>query len=83
MKDFEVKKVWNGRISIRDYIVEGQIKKKEPVRVVYKKDQMILSPEQLAKRDYITECISKYNGKKYKLYDYVWKPMDTRQGVLI
>ena len=72
MKNFEVKKVWNGRVSLREDIVERQIKKKEPMRVLYKSDQMILSPEQLEKRDYITECISRYNGKKYKLYDYVW-----------
>ena len=83
MKNSEVKKSWNGRISLRDYIVETQIRKKEPVRVLYKSDQMILSPEQLEKRDYMTECISRYTGKKYKLYDYVWKPQDNRQGELI
>ena len=31
----------------------------------------------------MTECTSRYSGKKYKLYDYVWKPQDNRQGDLI
>ena len=83
MQNFEVKKVWNGRISLREDVVEKQIKKKEPMRVLFKDDHMILTIEQLEKRDYITECVSRYNGKKYKLYDYVWKPLDTRQGELI
>ena len=27
MRKYEVKKLWNGRVSLRDYIVEEQIKK--------------------------------------------------------
>ena len=27
MRKYEVKKLWNGRVSFRDYIVEEQIKK--------------------------------------------------------
>jgi hypothetical protein len=83
MKKYDVKKLWNGRVSLRDYIVEDQIKKQKSIMVRYEDDIMILSPMELEKRDSMTECISKYNGQKYKLYDYVWKPKDNKQGELI
>ncbi len=83
MKKYDVKKLWNGRVSLRDYIVEEQIRKKKSIIVRYQDDTMILSPLQLEKRDSMTECISKFNGQKYKLYDYVWKPADKNQRELI
>ena len=83
MKKYDVKKLWNGRVSLRDYIVEEQIKKNKSIIVRYQDDTMILSPLQLEKRDSMTECISKFNGQKYKLYDYVWKPVDKSQRELI
>ncbi len=83
MKKYDVKKLWNGRVSLRDYIVEEQIKKNKSIIVRYQDDTMILSPLQLEKRDSMTECISKFNGQKYKLYDYVWKPADKNQRELI
>ncbi len=83
MKKYDVKKLWNGRVSLRDYIVEEQIRKKKSIIVRYQDDTMILSPLQLEKRDSMTECISKFNGQKYKLYDYVWKPVDKSQRELI
>jgi hypothetical protein len=43
----------------------------------------MLSPVQLEKKFSMTECISRYNGKKYKLYDYVWNPVDKNQRELI
>ena len=83
MKKYDVKKLWNGRVSLRDYIVEEQIRKKKSIIVRYQDDTMILSPLQLEKRDSMTECTSKFNGQKYKLYDYVWKPADKNQRELI
>ena len=74
MRKYDVKKLWNGRVSLRDYIVEEQIKKKKSIMVRYEDDIMILSPMELEKRDSMTECTSRFNGQKYKLYDYVWKP---------
>ena len=29
MRMYDVKKLWNGRVSLRDYIVEEQIRKKK------------------------------------------------------
>jgi len=31
----------------------------------------------------MTTVKSKFDGKSYKLYDYVWRPQDKNQGVLI
>jgi hypothetical protein len=83
MRKYDVKKLWNGRVSLRDYIVEDQIKKQKSIMVRYEDDIMILSPMDLEKRDSMTECTSKYNGQKYKLYDYVWKPAVKNQRELI
>lgn len=77
MKKVEVKKLWNGRISLRDYIVEAAIAKPESIMVRYQDDIMILSPMELESKKFsMTECTSKFNGKTYKLYDYDWKPAD-------
>jgi hypothetical protein len=83
MKKVEVKKLWNGRISLRDYVVDAALEKPESIMVRYKDDIMILSPMQLEKKFSITECTSKYDGKKYKLYDYDWKPADKNQRRLV
>ena len=83
MRKVEVKKLWNGRVSLRDYVVDAAIAKPESIMVRYGDDIMILSPMQLEKKFSMTECVSKYNGKKYKLYDYVWTPAAKNQRELI
>ena len=54
MKKVEVKKLWNGRISLRDYVVDAALEKPESIMVRYKDDIMILSPMQLEKKFSIT-----------------------------
>lgn len=83
MRNYEVKKLWNGRVSLRGYVVDSQIKKNEPIKVTFKNDTMILSVRELMKKDSMTECTSKFDGTKYKLYDYVWRPIDKRQKELL
>ena len=83
MRNYEVKKIWNGRVSLRSYVVDSQIKKNEPIKVTFKNDTMILSVRELMKKDSMTECTSKFDGTKYKLYDYVWRPIDKRQKELL
>ena len=83
MKKVEVKKLWNGRVSLRDYIVDDALSKQQGIRVKYKDEMMMLSPGQLEKKFSMTECTSKYDGKKYKLYDYDWKPADKNQRRLV
>jgi uncharacterized protein YdcH (DUF465 family) len=39
MKKVEVKKLWNGRVSLRDYIVDDALSKQQGIRVKYK-DEM-------------------------------------------
>jgi hypothetical protein len=63
MKKVEVKKLWNGRVSLRDYIVDDALSKQQGIRVKYKDEMMMLSPGQLEKKFSMTECISRYNGK--------------------
>ena len=83
MRNYEVKKLWNGRVSLRSYVVDSQIKKNEPIKVTFKNDTMILSVRELMKKDSMTEGTSKFDGTKYKLYDYVWRPIDKRQKELL
>ena len=76
MIDYKAKKIFNGHISIRDYIVRKAIRSNESIRVTYEGEKMILSVEQL-KRAISTfhakEFKSAFDDKTYKLYDFIWR----------
>jgi len=72
MKTINITKKFNGIVSVRDYVVEGCIKKKEALVISHEGQLMTLSVEDLkSKRFQITrkEIPSKYKGS-YFLYDY-------------
>ena len=71
-----VKKLWNGCISLRSFDVDEAIAKKEPMIVRFQGEEMWLSPHELktkikAKSKPFT---SKWGRREYQLYDYEWKP---------
>ena len=71
-----IKKLYKGKVDLRDYDVENCIKKNENIEVIHNYDKMTLSPEDLLeKRVGISPVFgSKMGGKSYRLYSYEWKP---------
>jgi|TARA_R110000803_G_scaffold99843_3_gene167997 hypothetical protein len=71
-----VKKLYRGKVEIRDYDVRRCIDDNKHFEIVYLKESMILSPEELiSKRKSISNTFkSKVGGKDYKLYAYEWDP---------
>jgi hypothetical protein len=78
MIEYTAKKLFNGHVSIRDYIVKKALRKRESIRVSYEGDKMIIDRKQLKRavdsafRFHAKEFKSAFNGKKYMLYDFVW-----------
>lgn len=90
MENYEivnVKKTFMGTVDVRDYIVEKCLKNNRSVKVILRsKDEngeMILSPERLKHPDDISEPkTSKFNGQKYRLKMYKWRPENKNQPKL-
>ena len=59
MKSIIVRKLWNGYVSIRDYIIEDNIRRGKELVVEYEGKKMILSVDQLIKG----KSIHKYKTK--------------------
>lgn len=74
-----IKKLLNGMVSLRDYIVRDCIKKGIPLRVIHGGLYMILSPTELeTERFQLTRRVfkSKFGDRNYQLFDYSWKPVN-------
>ena len=75
-----VKKVWNGHVSVRDYIVKRCRQDREDLIIDYNGEEMVipykalLNPRQLNPK----KIRSKFKGE-YTLYDFVWAPEDKSQ----
>tara|TARA_R100001443_G_scaffold16570_2_gene26714 strand:- start:8004 stop:8270 length:267 start_codon:yes stop_codon:yes gene_type:complete len=72
----QVDKIWLGKVSIRDYIYKKCLKKKESLGITHGTEYMFIPYDKLKQAKQITNesFISKFNGKKYKLIDFDWKP---------
>ena len=72
----QVDKIWLGKVSIRDYIYKKCLRKKESLGITHGTEYMFIPYDKLKQAKQITnECFtSKFNGKKYKLIDFDWKP---------
>ena len=72
-----IKKVLNGMVSLRDYIVRRCIERGTSLKVIHEGHYMVLSPTELEiRKRQLTHRLfkSKYGGPNYFLYDYQWKP---------
>ena len=81
---YKVKKLFNGFASIRDHVIKRAIKEKSNLVIEYEDKEMTVplsdlkSPFQLHPKEFI----SKYNGTKYKLYDFKFVPEEKNQEKL-
>ena len=88
----EVKKIWWNHkvekpvVSVRNYDYKKALRKKDSLGITFEKKFMIIPAKELVNRRILsTECVSMFDGKKYRLIDFVWnphKPEDNRQGQL-
>ena len=84
----QVDKVWLGKVSVRDYIYKKALRLKESLGIVHGNEYMFIPYEKLKSAKSYTENSfkSKFNGKKYRLVDFDWKPYKEEnkdQGVLL
>jgi hypothetical protein len=72
----KVDKLYNGRVSVRDYVYKKALRKKESLGIIHGNEFMIVPYQNLKKAKILTNqsFVSMFNGKKYKLIDFVWKP---------
>ena len=83
-----VNKVWLGKVSVRDYIYKKALRKKESLGIEHGNEYMWITYDKLKSAKSYTDqnFTSKFNGKKYRLVDFEWKPFkpeDTTQGKLV
>jgi len=72
----EVKKIWLGKVSVREHIYKKALRKKESLGIVHGSEYMFIPYEKLKTAKSYTDqsFTSKYDGKKYRLVDFEWKP---------
>jgi len=81
MKTFKAQKLYNGYVSIRDYLVHTCIANQEDLAVFFDGRRMILKPSDLMlKRKQFNKAkiFSQFHGT-YTLYDYKWEPDNPSQ----
>mgnify|MGYP000335898701 FL=1 len=84
----EVKKVWLGKVSVREHIYKKALRLKESLGIVHEKEYMFIPYTNLKKARVYTNQVfkSKFNDKSYRLIDFEWKPWkaeDNNQGRLV
>ncbi|QGZ18188.1 hypothetical protein HTVC112P_gp11 [Pelagibacter phage HTVC112P] len=84
----QVDKVWLGKVSVRDYIYKKALIQKTSLGITHGTEYMFIPYEKLkSAKTYTDESFkSKFNGKKYRLVDFDWKPYKEQnkdQGVLL
>lgn len=76
MITIEVKKIWLGKVSVREHIYKKALRKKESLGITFGKEYMYIPYDKLKTAKIYTDQTfkSKYNGKEYRLVDFDWKP---------
>ena len=84
----QVDKVWLGKVSVRDYIYKKALRQKTSLGITHGTEYMFIPYDKLkSAKSYTDESFtSKFNGKKYRLVDFDWKPYkedNTKQEKLL
>lgn len=71
----KINRLWNGKVSIRDYVVSKAISKGHGIEVECKGAVMKLKPVDLITKGKVAseKFKSKFGDKEYKLIDFDWK----------
>ena len=84
MKKVKIEKLFIGHVSIRNYIVEKCLQKKQGIVVKFKGKSMTIPYEQLKNYKQLTKDSfqSKFKDTTYKLYDFPFIPDELNQKTL-
>ena len=76
MKTVTLRKIYQNKVSLRDYVVEQAIREGEAIRVVYGDKETIFTPHVLSTQGSLDRVVykSKFDNRKYRLIDYDWVP---------
>ena len=85
---YEVKKMFKGFVSVRDYIIKKCADRNEELVIIHKGKRMTVPVKVLKNLDYFqihrTKFASKYkDGQTYELCDFVFQPDKVQQGKLL
>ena len=71
-----IKRLFNGRASVRDYILEKAKKSDTAIILECNGEQMILQPQEFSKgiRTLNKKFVSKWDNRAYYLVDFDWEP---------
>jgi len=72
-----IRKLLNGTVSLRDYIVKKCTEKGTSLKVIHEGQCMIPSPAELVTKKFqLANRLfkSKFGGPNYQLFDYEWRP---------
>ena len=79
-----VKKLFNNKVSIRNYIVNGAMQNNVSLVIEYNNQTMVLTPVELRTGTIGSDWIpSKWGSQRYRLVDYPWNPQDNKQSKLL
>jgi len=75
-KTIRVNRLFRGQASIRDYIIEDIIRRKLDLIILCGNEKMFIPNKMIYIRGKKSNqiCISKFNGKKYRLIDFSFRP---------
>ena len=74
MKTVTLRKIYQNKVSLRDYVVEQAIREGEAIRVIYGDEEVILTPHVLSTQGLLDKVVykSKFDKREYRLIDYDW-----------
>jgi hypothetical protein len=78
---FKTRKLWNGFVSIPNFVVEYAKRNHRPIRVEYEGKYMLVTKDsqyQITAPPQTAQRTDKYikKGNQYELFDYLWAPVE-------
>ena len=74
-KEVKINRTWHGKASVRDYLVEDAMRKKQDLLIKCGRDIMTVEHKDLMKGKWSKFALkSKHGQQNYRLVDYDWKP---------
>ena len=79
----EIKTLYNNLIAVHRRYFDRALSQDTNLKLIYKGNEMIVPYTQLLNPIKTASVPDKYTGKLNRLYYYLWKPKDKRQGELL
>ena len=82
MQEYEAKKIYKGKVSVRDYIVKRCIEANDGITIRIGNMKMVMNNTELKDKLLQIHPIpfkSKFNDEKYELLEFPWNPQTVKQ----